>query len=121
MKNTDLGMVTTPQSLARLKRKYAVGGKVEKVMHEYKHGLLHSGSKKGPKVTNRKQAIAIALSEKRKQLAGKYADGGSVQPATSWWQMLQREVSALGPQASPQGQTQSSNQQQPYRRGGLVR
>lgn len=37
--------------------------KVEKVMKEYKEGELHSGSKKGPVVTNRKQAIAIALSE----------------------------------------------------------
>lgn len=37
--------------------------KVGKVMHEYKVGTLHSGSKKGPKVRNRKQAIAIALSE----------------------------------------------------------
>ena len=37
--------------------------KVQKVMHEYKEGTLHSGSKKGPKVTSRKQAIAIALSE----------------------------------------------------------
>lgn len=36
--------------------------KVGKVMHEYKAGGLHSG-KKGPIVTNRKQAIAIALSE----------------------------------------------------------
>ena len=41
--------------------------KVEKVMHEYKHGELHSGSKKGPVVQSKKQAIAIALSEKRKQ------------------------------------------------------
>lgn len=40
--------------------------KVEKVMHEYKEGELHSGSKKGPKVKSRKQAIAIALSEARK-------------------------------------------------------
>jgi len=38
-------------------------GKVQKVMHEFKSGGLHSGSKKGPKVTSRKQAIAIALSE----------------------------------------------------------
>ena len=37
--------------------------KVEKVMGEFKRGTLHSGSKKGPKVTNRKQAIAIAMSE----------------------------------------------------------
>lgn len=40
--------------------------KVQKVMHEYKVGELHSGSKKGPKVTSRKQAIAIALSEARR-------------------------------------------------------
>jgi Family of unknown function (DUF6496) len=38
-------------------------GKVEKVMNEYKHGHLHSGSKSGPKVKSRKQAVAIALSE----------------------------------------------------------
>ena len=37
--------------------------KVRKVMHEFKAGKLHSGSKKGPKVKNRKQAIAIAMSE----------------------------------------------------------
>ncbi len=37
--------------------------KVEKVMHEYKEGELHAGSKKGPKVTNPKQGIAIALRE----------------------------------------------------------
>jgi len=40
--------------------------KVSKVMHEYKEGELHSGSKKGPQVKSRKQAIAIALSEARK-------------------------------------------------------
>lgn len=40
--------------------------KIHKVMSEFKHKTLHSGSKKGPKVTNRKQAIAIALSESRK-------------------------------------------------------
>lgn len=36
-----------------------------KVMGEYKKGTLHSGSKKGPVVTNPKQAVAIMLSEKR--------------------------------------------------------
>lgn len=39
--------------------------KVRKVMKEFKTGTLHSGSKKGPKVTSRKQAVAIALSEQR--------------------------------------------------------
>jgi Family of unknown function (DUF6496) len=38
--------------------------KVEEVMHEKKRGTLKSGS--GRKVTSRKQAIAIALSEARK-------------------------------------------------------
>ena len=37
--------------------------KVQKVMHEFKAGALHSGSKKGPVVKNKKQAIAIAMSE----------------------------------------------------------
>ena len=40
--------------------------KVRKVMHEFKVGSLHSGSKRGPKVKSRKQAIAIALSEARR-------------------------------------------------------
>jgi len=43
-------------------KKVAAAKKVGKVMHEYKTGMLHTGSKKGPTVTSRKQAIAIALS-----------------------------------------------------------
>jgi hypothetical protein len=41
-------------------------GKVEKIMKEYTEGKLHSGSKKGPVVTSRKQALAIGYSEARK-------------------------------------------------------
>lgn len=37
--------------------------KVSKVMKEYGKGKLHAGSKKGPVVTSKKQAVAIALSE----------------------------------------------------------
>ena len=37
--------------------------KIAKVMHEFKDGELHSGSKDGPIVKNPKQAMAIALSE----------------------------------------------------------
>lgn len=40
--------------------------KTHKVMREFKHGKLRSGSKRGPKVQSRKQAVAIALSEARK-------------------------------------------------------
>jgi hypothetical protein len=39
--------------------------KVERAMHEKKQGKLRSG-KSGKKVTSRKQAIAIGLSEARK-------------------------------------------------------
>jgi len=38
--------------------------KVEKTMHEMQHGTLRSGGS-GKKVTSRKQAIAIGLSEAR--------------------------------------------------------
>jgi len=41
------------------------GKKVEKAMHERKRGTLKSGS--GKKVTSKKQAIAIGLSEARKE------------------------------------------------------
>ncbi|HEY6463356.1 MAG TPA: DUF6496 domain-containing protein [Polyangiaceae bacterium] len=53
-------------------RKYSKGAskKVEKTMHERKQGTLRSGSS-GKKVTSRKQAIAIGLSEARR--AGKKA------------------------------------------------
>jgi hypothetical protein len=44
-------------------KKAAAAKKIGKVMGEFKSGKLHSGSKKGPAVTNPKQAIAIALSE----------------------------------------------------------
>lgn len=40
--------------------------KMKKVMGEFKRGTLHSGSKKGPEVTNPKQAVAISYSEARK-------------------------------------------------------
>jgi hypothetical protein len=41
------------------------GGKVHKVMSEFKEGKLKSSS--GKKVRKRKQAVAIALSEAKKK------------------------------------------------------
>ena len=41
----------------------------DEVMSKFKHGTLTSGSKAGPKVKNRGQAIAIMLSEKRKSVS----------------------------------------------------
>jgi hypothetical protein len=48
-------------------RKYGAKAspKVERAMHERKHGTLRSGGS-GKKVTSRKQAIAIGLSEARR-------------------------------------------------------
>jgi len=45
------------------KKKTAAQKKISKVMREYGKDELHSGSKKGPVVKSRKQAIAIAMSE----------------------------------------------------------
>ena len=39
------------------------------VMTKWKAGRLHSGGPSGPAVTNLKQAVAIMLSEKRKEKA----------------------------------------------------
>ena len=56
--------------MPRYGRKAAL--KVEKAMHERKHGTLKSG-RSGRRVTSRKQAIAIGLSEARRE-------GGKVPP-----------------------------------------
>jgi len=69
------------------KTHYMTGGtkgeaKMGKVMGEFASGKLHSGSKKGPEVTNPKQAVAIAMSEARKAGAKmpvkKFGNGGGV-------------------------------------------
>jgi hypothetical protein len=44
-------------------KKAKAAKKVAKVMREFKSGTLNSGSSKGPVVTNKKQSIAIALSQ----------------------------------------------------------
>jgi hypothetical protein len=55
-------------NLKNLMTKYSkeAGNKVEKAMHEEKNGTLKSG-RSGKIVTNPKQAIAIGLSEARKE------------------------------------------------------
>lgn len=54
---------TKPNVMAKYSKK--AQNKVEKVMHEWKEGDLKSGS--GKKVTSKKQAVAIGLSEARKE------------------------------------------------------
>ena len=55
--------------------------KVEKAMHEMKHGDLKSG-RSGKKVTNPKQAVAIGLSEARKE-GGKVPSKRSSSPSST--------------------------------------
>jgi hypothetical protein len=84
---------------------YAKGGskgtaKVGKVMGEFKAGTLHSGSKKGPEVTNPKQAVAIALSEARKagaKLPVKKQFGGALTDVER--RLLQTDMNDMGPAA----------------------
>lgn len=55
--------------MARKKASKKEEVKIKKVMHKFGQGKLHSGSKKGPKVKSRTQAIAIGFSEARKAAA----------------------------------------------------
>lgn len=67
------------------KTQYMRGGratgekKIAKVMGEFKAGTLHSGSKTGPEVKSRKQAVAIAMSEAGKTKPKGYRSGGPVE------------------------------------------
>ena len=58
--SADFSGITTRR---KPKKESASRKKVHRVMTEFADGKLHSGSRTGPKVKNRKQAIAIALSE----------------------------------------------------------
>jgi hypothetical protein len=58
--------MTTSRKAGRRRYGKAASKKVERAMHEMKRGKLRSG-KSGKKVTSRKQAIAIGLSEARRR------------------------------------------------------
>jgi len=84
---------------------YAKGGsvkpaaKVGKVMGEFAEGKLHSGSKTGPKVTNKKQAIAIGISEAKKagaKVPMKKANGGEIVRMTDAERRASLEVPSRG-------------------------
>jgi hypothetical protein len=55
----------------------------DQVMKKYGKGDLHSGSKSGPKVTSRAQAVAIMLSEKRAAAGGKKEYAAKKRPSVS--------------------------------------
>ncbi len=60
-------MPTKKKSSGKSRKRYGAkaGEKVKRAMHEMKRGKLRSGGS-GKKVRNRKQAIAIGLSEARR-------------------------------------------------------
>ncbi len=63
-KKTSTDYTDAPNTIAAIRRsKFKKGGKVEKAMEEFKEGKLKTSS--GKKVTNRKQAIVIGLSEQK--------------------------------------------------------
>ena len=71
----------SPETAAGLKKGGSVRpGKVGTVMHEFKTGKLKSSS--GQKVTNRKQAVAIAMSEAGMKKAKKFGYGGQAKALT---------------------------------------
>lgn len=79
VKRFDMGGYTAgmeaEQTSTNAMDRFKKGGKVGKVMGEFKSGSLKSSS--GQKVTNRKQAMAIAMSEAGKSMkTKKYAAGG---------------------------------------------
>jgi len=67
--------------------------KVKTVMKEFKAGTLHSGSKKGPKVTNPRQAIAIAMNQARPL---KKADGGMATTGQQAAASITQDASKVG-------------------------
>lgn len=58
-----LDEITKENNKVMEEMKFMKQKKIKKVMDEFSKGDLHSGSKKGPVVTNPKQAVAIAYSE----------------------------------------------------------
>ena len=61
----------SPDDIARQRVQGSAHGglgmaKMDKTMHEFKQGALHSGSARGPLVKDRRQAIAIGLSQRRR-------------------------------------------------------
>lgn len=71
IKHEDIGSYKAPKKHVKpeAKRKYSTKAneKIHKTIREFEEGKLHSGSKKGPKVTNLRQGVAIALSEARRK------------------------------------------------------
>ena len=70
-KNEDIGPYKPVKKHRKpaSERKYSekANEKIHKVIREFEEDKLHSGSKKGPKVKNLKQAVAIGLNEAKRK------------------------------------------------------
>jgi len=89
--------------------KKATGGKVQKVMQEFKSGSLKSSS--GQKVTDPKQAIAIGLSEQRRMKGG-----GSVDESKK---MMGKEVAFMKKKGAPASMMKHEKAEMGMKGGGM--
>ena len=87
--------------------------KVEKAMHERKRGSLKSGS--GKKVTSKKQAIAIGLSEARKS-GGKVPSKKSASKKSAGKKSSAKKSSAKKPSAKKSSGRKSSRKRSSARK-----
>ena len=82
---------------------------VHSEMHKFKHGTLHSGSKQGPVVKSRKQAIAISLSESGQSKKGydrsSHQKGNPGFPSTEHMSKLRSKGGAVGHAKQPGGKS----------------
>ena len=71
VKHENIGPYKAPKKHRKpaAKRKYSkkANQKIHKVIREFEEGKLRSGSKKGPVVKNRNQAVAIGISEAKRK------------------------------------------------------
>ncbi len=89
--------------------------KVRTVMKEFKSGSLKSSS--GKKVTNPKQAIAIALSEAGKSKP-KLKEGGHMKESK---EMMKKEVSFMKKKGAPKSMVKHEMAEMGMKKGGMAK
>ncbi len=82
-------------------RRAGSSSKMSKVMQEFMADTLRSGSKTGPKVTSRKQAVAIGLSEAGLTRVVKGKGKGKGKGTTSRAPMMAKQAQFFGAKGRP--------------------